>query len=181
MTLRRDWALTDIPLPKKPHTLPVILSREEVARFLGSVVDLKHRTILMVAYAAGLRVSEATHLKVADIDSARMMLQVDQGKGGKDRYVMLSTKLLHELRCYWSRTRPRDWLFPGERFGQPITRDAVAAACQKARLLAGIDKPLTPPIRCAMPLPPTSWNRVPICARSSCCWGIAVSRPPRVI
>ena len=144
VTLKRDWALTDIPLPKKPHTLPVILSREEVARFLGSVVDLKHRTILMVAYAAGLRVSEATHLKVADIDSARMMLQVDQGKGGKDRYVMLSTKLLHELRCYWSRTRPRDWLFPGERFGQPITRDAVAAACQKARRLAGIDKPLTP-------------------------------------
>ncbi|MHB8565432.1 MAG: tyrosine-type recombinase/integrase [Acidiferrobacteraceae bacterium] len=144
VTLKRDWALEEIPLPKKPQTLPVILSREEVARFLESVAGLKHRTILMVAYGAGLRVSEVTHLKVGDIDSARMMLRVDQGKGGKDRYVMLSTKLLEQLRRYWSRTRPRAWLFPGERFGQPISREAVAEACQKARRLAGIDKPITP-------------------------------------
>ncbi len=83
VTLKRDWAREGIPLPKKPHTLPVILSREEVARLLENVVSLKHRTILMVAYGAGLRVSEATHLKVTDIDSARMMVRVEQGKGGQ--------------------------------------------------------------------------------------------------
>ena len=144
VTLKRDWALEEIPLPKKPQTLPVVLSREEVRRFLGCVGSLKHRTILMVAYGAGLRVTEATHLKVTDIDSQRMMLRVNQGKGQKDRYVMLSTHLLEHLRDYWKRTRPQEWFFPGDVFGQPVTRDAVAAACQKARQRAGIAKPITP-------------------------------------
>ena len=90
--------------------------------FLDSIDSLKHRAILMTAYAAGLRVSEATHLKVTDIDSQRMMLRVDQGKGRKDRYVMLSPRLLEELRAYWKAVRPTLWLFPGDLPGQPITR-----------------------------------------------------------
>ena len=91
VTLKRPWAPDEIPMPKKPFKLPVILSPEEVMHFLESVHSMKHRAILMAAYAAGLRVSEATHLKVTDIDSRRMMLRVDQGKGGKDRYGLLAT------------------------------------------------------------------------------------------
>jgi site-specific recombinase XerD len=145
VTLKRDWALDDIPIPKKPLKLPVVLSPEEIKRFLECVGSLKHRTLLTVAYAAGLRVSEATHLKVGDIDSQRMVIRVEQGKGQKDRYVMLSARLLEELRAYWKRARPAAaWLFPGDVPGQPISRSAVGLACEKARRLAGIDKPITP-------------------------------------
>ncbi len=112
--------------------------------FLDSVDSLKHRTILTTAYAAGLRVSEATHLKVTDIDSQRMMLRIDQGKGRKDRYVMLSPRLLKELRAYWTSVHPALWLFSGEVTGQPITRGAVELACQKAHRASGIQKPITP-------------------------------------
>jgi len=111
--------------------------------FLEAVDSLKHRTILMTAYAAGLRVSEATHLKVTDIDSQRMMLRVEQGKGRKDRYVMLSPRLLDMLRGYWKAVRPTLWLFPGDLPGQPITRGAVGLACQKAHRASGITKPVT--------------------------------------
>jgi site-specific recombinase XerD len=121
----------------------VILSREEVMHFLGAVDSIKHRAILMTAYAAGLRISEATHLKVTDIDSQRMMLRVDQGKGRKDRYVMLSPRLLEMLRVYWQAVRSTLWLFPGDRPGQPITRGAVGLACQKAHRASGITKPIT--------------------------------------
>jgi len=131
-------------MPKRPFKLPVILSREEVMHFLDSVDSLKHRTILMTAYAAGLRVSEAIHLKVTDIDSQRMTLRVDQSKGRKDRYVMLSPRLLEVLRAYWKTTRPKLWLFPGDLSGQPITRCAVELACQKAHRASGIAKPITP-------------------------------------
>jgi integrase/recombinase XerD len=143
VTLKRDWTVEEIPMPKKRFRLPVILSREEVTRFLGSVDSLKHRTLLTTAYAAGLRISEATHLKVTDIDSQRMMLRVDQGKGRKDRYVMLSPRLLDALRLYWKAVRPTLWLFPGDLSGQPITRGAVALACQKAHRASGIPKPIT--------------------------------------
>jgi site-specific recombinase XerD len=144
VTLKRDWALDEIPIPKKPLKLPVVLSPEEVKRFLECVGSPKHRTLLTGAYAAGLRVSEATHLKVGDIDSQRMVIRIEQGKGQKDRYVMLSARLLEELRAYWKRARPAPWLFPGDIPGQPISRHAVAQACDKARRLAGIDKPVTP-------------------------------------
>jgi len=144
VTLKRDWAHDDIPIPKKPLKLPVILSPEEVEHFLECVGSLKHRTLLTVAYAAGLRVSEATHLKVTDIDSQRMVIRVEQGKSQKDRYVMLSPRLLEELRSYWKRARPTAWLFPGEIPGRPITRYAVEQACDKARRVSGIDKPITP-------------------------------------
>ncbi|MCB2069041.1 MAG: tyrosine-type recombinase/integrase, partial [Ottowia sp.] len=144
VTLKRDWAPEDIPMPKKPFRLPVILSRDEVTRLLESVANLKHRTLLTTTYAAGLRVSEATHLRVTDIDSQRMVLRVDQGKGRKDRYVMLSPRLLEALRAYWRSERPRLWLFPGEMPEQPITKGAVEAACKKARRTAGLTKPVTP-------------------------------------
>jgi integrase/recombinase XerD len=143
VTLKRAWAVEEIPMPKRPFKLPVILSREEVMQFLDAVDSLKHRAILMTAYAAGLRVSEATHLKVTDIDSQRMMLRVEQGKGRKDRYVMLSPRLLDMLRGYWKAVRPTLWLFPGDLPGQPITRGAVGLACQKAHRASGITKPVT--------------------------------------
>jgi integrase/recombinase XerD len=144
VTLKQTWAPDDIPMPKKPFKLPVVLSPEEVMHFLDSVANLKHRTILTAAYAAGLRVSEATRLKVTDIDSKRMMLRVDQGKGHVDRDVMLSPRLLGELRSYWKVVRPKVWLFPGDIPGRPITPGAVEAACQKAHRAAGIHKPITP-------------------------------------
>ena len=144
VTLKQDWAPDDIPMPKKPFKLPIVLSREEVMRFLEAVHSLKHRTILTAAYAGGLRVSEATHLKVTDIDSQRMVLRIDQGKGRKDRYVMLSPRLLEALRAYWKAVRPKTWLFPGDIPGQPITTDAVGLACKKAHRAAGITKPITP-------------------------------------
>lgn len=144
VTLKRPWAVEEIPMPKRPRKLPEILSPEEVMHFLSAITNHKHRAILMTAYAAGLRVSEATHIKVTDIDSQRMMLRVEQGKGMKDRYVMLSPRLLDVLRTYWKSARPTQWLFPGEVPGQPITREAVGLACQKARRDAGITKPITP-------------------------------------
>jgi site-specific recombinase XerD len=144
ITLKRDWAVEEIPMPRQPFKLPVILSPEEVMHFLASVGNHKHRTLLTTAYATGLRVSEATHLKVTDVDSQRMMLRVEQGKGNKDRYVMLSPRLLDTLRTYWKISRPPVWLFPGDIPGHPISRHAVGQICQKARRVAGIDKPITP-------------------------------------
>ena len=144
VTLKQNWVPDDIPMPKIPFTLPVVLSVEEVMHFLDSVASLKHRTILTTAYAAGLRVSEATHLKVTDIDSKRMVLRVDQGKGRSDRYVMLSPRLLEELRSYWKVVRPKLWMFQGDIPGRPITRDAVGQACRRAHRASGIRKPITP-------------------------------------
>jgi site-specific recombinase XerD len=145
VTLKRDWTVEDVlPLPKKQQTLPVVLSPEEVQQFLACVASVKHRAILTTCYAAGLRISEVVHLKPTAIDSRRMVIRVEQGKGQKDRYVMLSPALLQILRSYWRAVRPRDWLFPGDRPGQPITRDAVGDACQKAHRLSGLSKPVTP-------------------------------------
>ena len=112
--------------------------------FLASVNYRKHRTILTTIYATGLRISEATHLLVTDIDSQRMVIRVDQGKGNKDRYVMLSPRLLEALRSYWAVERPKPWLFPGDVPGQPISRGAVGKACEKAHSACGIPKPITP-------------------------------------
>ena len=145
VTLQRHWVLEDvIPMPQIPDTLPVVLSPEEVLEFLECVPHLKHRTILTTCYAAGLRISEAVHLKPADIDSQRMVIRVEQGKGQKDRYVMLSPRLLETLRHWWRTERPQPWLFPGKSSGKPITRHAVEKACQEAHKLSHISKPITP-------------------------------------
>jgi len=145
VTLKKEWTFgEDIPLPKKPQKLPVVLSPEEVVHFLNCVDCGKHRVILTTCYAAGLRISEAVRLKAAAIDSARMVVRVEQGKGRKDRYVMLSPMLLEILRSYWRAVHPKEWLFPGFHDDRPITKDAVEAACQKAHRLAGLSKPVTP-------------------------------------
>ncbi|MBV8914889.1 MAG: site-specific integrase [Acetobacteraceae bacterium] len=146
VTLKREWNLDDaIPTGgRQPRTLPVVPSPEEVARFLDAVPSLQHRVILTVCYAAGLRISEAVRLKPTAIDSQRMVIRVEQGKGRKDRYVMLSLKLLEVLRDHWRRTRPKQWLFPGDVPGQPISAGAVEVACHIVRDQIGIGKPITP-------------------------------------
>ena len=143
VTLKREWADSAIAVPKKPFKLPVILSPDEVIRFLECVRGRMMPTLLTTIYAAGLRVSEVAHLTAADIDSQRMMLHVQQGKGHKDRYVMLSPRLLDILRIYWRAQRPVQWLFPGRVPGEPISRYAVALACRNAHRRCGIKKPIT--------------------------------------
>ena len=130
VTLKKAWRVEAvIPAPKKPQTLPVVLSPAEVVQFLDSVTLPKHRTILTTCYAAGLRISEAVRLTASAIDSQRMVLRIALGKGQKDRYVMLSPKLLEILRTWWQRTRPTHWLFPGDRPDRPIGRAAVERQC----------------------------------------------------
>jgi site-specific recombinase XerD len=145
VTLRRDWVLsTEIPAPKRPQTLPVVLSPDEVAQFLDCVKIPMHHTILTTCYAAGLRISEAIRLSVPAIDSRRMVLRVEQGKGPKDRYVMLSPKLLELLRAWWRRERPPHWLFPSARPDGHITDVAVQGECQRAHRRSRLRKPVTP-------------------------------------
>jgi integrase/recombinase XerD len=145
VTLKRDWRIEEVvPTCRKPQRLPVVLSRDEVRRFLDAVAAHKHRVILTVCYAAGLRISEAVRLTPSAIDSHRMVIRVAEGKGRKDRYVMLSPQLLTILRDYWRTTRPQQWLFPGNRPDQPISRHAVAIACRAARSRCNIGKPVTP-------------------------------------
>ena len=131
-----------LPGAKTPSTLPHILNRDELVRLFGVTTNLKHRALLMTAYAAGLRASELGRLQITDIDSERMCLRVDQGKGNKDRYVPLSPRLLEELREYWRRHRPRHWLFPSDLRGRPMmTRAGPAHIYNRAKDKAGIDKP----------------------------------------
>jgi site-specific recombinase XerD len=145
VTLRKDWIFEEmIPAPKKPQKLPVVLSPEEVLHFLGCLLSLKHRTILSTCYAAGLRISEAVCLVPTDIDSRRMVIRVNQGKGQKDRYVMLSPRLLEILRDWWRVEKPKQWLFPGDFPGKHISKSAVQQACQKAHAICRISKPITP-------------------------------------
>lgn len=146
VSLKKDWNFEEvIPAPKKPQRLPVVLSPEEVLHFLSCVANTKQRAILTTCYAAGLRISEALHLKPTDIDRQRMVIRVEQGKGQKDRYVMLSPKLLETLCNYWRAVRPQGgWLFEGERSGQPLNRSSVEQACHKARRLSSIRKPISP-------------------------------------
>jgi len=133
VTLHKDWSVEDIlPAPKKPQKLPIVLSPEEVLHFLSCVASSKHRTILTTCYAAGLRISEAVRLKPSAIDSQRMVIRVEQGKGQKDRYVMLSSRLLEALREWWRLEKPKTWLFPGRIVGRHISRSVVELACQEA-------------------------------------------------
>jgi integrase/recombinase XerD len=144
VTLGKEWMIRYIPGPQKNITLPVVLSLDEVSRFFENIYNLKHRAILMTAYGGGLRVSEVTSLRVSDIDSARMLIRIDQGKGRKDRYVMLSPNLLDLLRAYWKVARPTSLLFPGRYPDRPITREAVYQVSIKAAKAAGFNKKVTP-------------------------------------
>jgi integrase/recombinase XerD len=143
VTLGRPAMIERIPYARKRRQLPVILSAEEVARFLAAVPSRKHRTALMTAYAAGLRVSEVVRLKIADIDSSRMLIRVEQGKGGRDRYIMLSPQLLVVLRAYWREARPEHWLFSGQDESRPLDASVLQAACRTARERAKLGKPVT--------------------------------------
>jgi site-specific recombinase XerD len=121
--------------------LPVVLSREEIRGIFSAIKNLKHRALLMAIYSAGLRVSEVVHLKVSDLDSQRMTIRVQQGKGQKDRYTLLSQRTLEVLRDYWRAYRPQDWLFPGKPATQPLSVSAVQRVFGMVLLRAGIKKP----------------------------------------
>src|ERR1700741_338428 len=146
---KKAWAVAETPYPKKNHHLPAILSQEEVARLIDAAGTPFHRTLLITLYATGLRCAEVTHLKVSDIDSKRMVIHVHGGKGRKDRDVMLSPKLLEELRRHWRRLRRKTnvWLFPGNHdhcADHPIDTKTVWHACQQAAKRAGIQKGVHP-------------------------------------
>lgn len=143
VTLGRQGYGERLATVRKEDRLPEVLSPEEVALLLHCAPSLKHKAALSVAYGCGLRVSEIVHLKVADIDSARMLVRVEQGKGRKDRYVMLSPELLELLRAWWRMARPKGWLFPGRDPGQPITPRQLNRALKVAAASAGLDKPVS--------------------------------------
>lgn len=165
-TLGRSDVAEHIPLARKADTLPAVLSQDEVVRFLKAVPDLRYRTLFVAIYAAGLRVSEAVALTIKDIDSTRMVVRIRQGKGRKDRYVMLSEQLLGLLRDYWKRERPlRIGSFPGP---------TLSGRSRRALCNAPVVKPSTPPVstrllrftHCDIALPPICWSRASISGSS---------------
>jgi site-specific recombinase XerD len=140
ITLKRHDILEHTHFIHEPRKLPVVLSPEEVARLLNAAPGLKYKAALSVAYGAGLRAAEVISLKVSDIDSKRMVIRVEQGKGRKDRYVMLSPHLLALLRAWWKAARPQGWLFPGRDRVQPMTTRQLNRACHAAAQMAEIHK-----------------------------------------
>jgi integrase/recombinase XerD len=139
-TLEMPWTDEYFPRARRAHKLPIVLSQEEVMAFFDHVPTLRHRAALMVCYGAGLRVSEVVRLKVADIDSKRMVIRVEQGKGKKDRYAVLSVRLLKVLRIWWRTHRSEEWLFPAWRHGHHLNTSALQMACREAAARAGITK-----------------------------------------
>src|ERR1700740_1904522 len=144
-TLKKGWSISETPYPKRIHRLPAILSQEEVTQLIDAACTAFHRTVLMTLYATGARNAEVTHLKFSDFDKQRMVVHIQGGKGRQDRDVMLSAKLLEELREHWHRLRrkPLSWLFPGNHDhcgDQPIDTKTVWHACKKAAQRAGIEK-----------------------------------------
>jgi len=144
VTLNRPDVVTMIPYGKRPRTVPVVLSPEETLRFLEAVRPGRDRVLLQTAYACGLRLGEVTHLRVADIDSARRVIVVRRGKGQKDRLVPLSPRLLEVLRAYWLTDRPRGWLFPGRDPARPLNETAIQKLCQRVVTGLGLAKRVTP-------------------------------------
>lgn len=144
-TMGKDWSIKHIPFGKRPKTLPTVLSDEEACKLLDCIQHLKHRTVLLTCYAAGLRLSEALHLRVSDIDGQRNQLNVRQGKGRKARVVPASPRLLEALRDYWRTARPSDYLFPGKTPDVPLSPATVQRACKMAVAYARITKPAVSP------------------------------------
>jgi len=178
-TLHKPWSMAETPYPKKPHHLPTILSRQEVAQLIDAAASPFHRILLMTLYATGLRRTELARLKVSDVDSQRMVIHVRGGKGRQDRDVMLSQKLLEELRQHWRRLPRKSgpWLFPGNcrhSAGHPIESKTAWNACQQADIGGRVSR--RPSIR----IPYVTASRlicskpVPICAPFSFCLGITI-------
>lgn len=141
--LNRPWEIAPVPRAKQAVKLPVVLSAEEITALLSAIKNIRHKALLSLIYSAGLRTSEAAHLKVSDIDSARMQIRIQHSKGAKDRYTILSETALQLLRDYWKMYRPRTWLFPG-RFGdKPISYKGISLIYNKYKKQAGIMKPAT--------------------------------------
>lgn len=152
VTLEAPWPEGGLPRPRIPHKLPEVLSAKEVEEFFRHVAGIRYRAALMTAYGAGLRISEVVSLRIGDIDSKRMLIRVRQGKGKKDRYAMLSPRLLDVLRCWWRSWHPagqrqqysmEDWLFPGWRAGRHMSATSVLNACREAARAAGISRRVT--------------------------------------
>jgi site-specific recombinase XerD len=133
-----------VPFGKRPKTLPTVLSRHEIDRLLQCTPNLKHRTFLMTLYSAGLRFSEAAHLKIADIDSHRMLIRVACGKGKKERLVPLSPRLLKELRIYWKQYKPANYLFPGKTADKTYADTSIQKAIKASAKAAGIKRRVYP-------------------------------------
>ncbi len=131
--LGREWNVDKIPRPKSEQKLPVILSTDEIKALLNATFNLKHRAVFMTIYSAGLRLNEALHLKISDIDSKRMQIRVSQGKGKKDRYTLLSTALLKLLRTYYRMYKPKSWLFEGNTSEGTLYPSTIQRAIQKAK------------------------------------------------
>jgi integrase/recombinase XerD len=144
VTLGRPWEVKHLPFPKHHKHLPPVLNAQQVTGVLSAVKSLKYRAMLMALYAAGLRISEACRLRVADIDSQRMTLRVQDGKGGKDRYTVLAPRLLQVLREYWKEERPKDWLFPGHTKEGHLSPQAVRTVFKLALRQAGVPGNYTP-------------------------------------
>lgn len=142
-TLEMPWTDEYFPRIRRAHKLPVVLSQEEVLAFFDHVPSLKYRAALMTCYGAGLRVSEVVSLKLSDIDSQRGLIRVEQGKGQKDRYAMLSPRLLEVLRRYYRAAHPPDYLFPSWRRDRHMSAETLQVACREAALWAGIRKRVT--------------------------------------
>ena len=142
-TLGKPWMIEHIPFPKQEKRLPVVLSPEEVATFFQAVTNLKHRTVLMTMYGSGVRIAEALALHVYDIDSRRMLIRVQQGKGRRDRYTILPPTLLEGLGGYWKSSPSRPWLFPGRTSEQHLTQSSMHRVVRRVRKKAGLAKPVT--------------------------------------
>ena len=151
--LDRQWDVKKLPRPKLNKMLPAVLSRQEVKSIIESTENRKHRIALMTAYSAGLRISETAHLKLVDIDSKLMQIHVVKGKGNKDRYTILSKKLLEELRKYYRSEKPKQWLFPGRNKNEPINQSTLQRAFKQSKKKLRSTR-LFRFIRCAIALQP---------------------------
>jgi integrase/recombinase XerD len=140
-TLKREWAVEKIRYPRAKRKLPIVLDLSEVESLFAVTPNLKHKAILMITYSSGLRASETARLKITDIDSKRMMVRISQGKGGKDRYSILSQTTLEHLRQYWRKYHPTEWLFNGAKRNESISTNSIQQLFYKAKKRAGITKP----------------------------------------
>ncbi len=139
----RPWALTPVPRVKVEKQLPIIFSTEEVSKLIGVIENIKHKALLSLIYSAGLRTSEAAQLKISNIDSSRMQIRIENSKGAKDRYTILSEKTLQILREYWKTYKPEDWLFPGQYGKSHISYKGISLIFNKYKKQAGITKSAT--------------------------------------